>query len=119
MVRKSLHVERTFRHDVTDFQTVYQQAEEVAREVFRRLKLEDLELRTIGIKIRFKNFETYTRERSLGDYSGELDPILSSTRALLKEFEERGTPVRLLGIVVSQLQTATRAPSSLDSWTRS
>ena len=119
VARKSLHVERTFRHDIDDFQTVYLQAEEVAHEVFRRLKLEDLEFKTVGIKIRFKNFETYTREKSLGDHSDGLDPILSTTRALLKEFEGRSKPVRLLGIVLSQLRKITRSPSSLDSWAKS
>jgi DNA polymerase IV (DinB-like DNA polymerase) len=116
VTRKSLRVERTFRHDVADFQTVYLHAEELAHEVFRRLMLEDLEFRTVGIKIRFKNFETYTRERSLTDYSDRLDPILSTTKTLLQEFEGRPKPVRLLGIVVSQLRKITRSPPSLDSW---
>jgi DNA polymerase IV (DinB-like DNA polymerase) len=119
VARKSLHVERTFRQDIGDFQTVYLQAEEVAHEAFRRLKLEDLEFRTVGIKIRFKNFETYTRERSLADHSDRLDPILSTARTLLQEFEGRSKPVRLLGIVLSQLRKISHSPSSLDSWTKS
>jgi DNA polymerase IV (DinB-like DNA polymerase) len=114
--RKSLHVERTFRHDIDNFRTVYLQAEEVGHEVFRRLKLEDLEFKIVGIKIRFKTFETYTREKSLTDYSDSLDSILSTARTLLQEFEGRSKPVRLLGIVVSQLRKVTRSPSSLDSW---
>ena len=116
VARKSLHVERTFGQNITDFQLVYLKSEEVAQELLRRLGLEDLEFRTIGIKIRFKNFETYTRERSLTDYSNKLDPILSTTRMLLKEFEGRSTPVRLIGIVASHLRAITRGPSSLDSW---
>ena len=80
------------------------------------MRREDLEFRTIGIKIRFKNFETYTRETTLTDYSNKLDLILSTARNLLKEFEDRSKPIRLLGIVVSQLRTVTRTPSSLDSW---
>ena len=116
VARKSLHVERTFRHDIEDFRRVYLQAEEVGQEVFRRLKLEDLEFKTVGVKIRFKNFETYTRERTLTDYSDRIDSILSTVRTLLEEFEGRSKPVRLLGIVVSQLRRVTRSPSSLDSW---
>jgi DNA polymerase IV (DinB-like DNA polymerase) len=116
VARKSLRVERTFRHDIDNFREVYLQAEQVYHEVFRRLKLEDLEFKTVGIKIRFKNFETYTRERSLTDYSDRLDLILSTVRALLQEFDGSSKPVRLLGVVVSQLRRVTRSPSSLDSW---
>jgi len=117
VTRKSLHVERTFRHDVGDFRTVHAQAQEVGKEVFRRLKLEDLEFKTVGIKIRFKGFDTYTREKSLTDYSDRLDVILSTAQALLQEFEGSSKPVRLLGVVVSQLRKVSRgSSSSLDSW---
>jgi DNA polymerase IV (DinB-like DNA polymerase) len=101
---KSLSVERTFRQDVADFARVYAEAEDASRELAGRLKRGNFRFKVAGIKIRFHHFETFTRERSLGAFSDDQELLWNTVRELLKEFEERNEPVRLVGVRVATLE---------------
>jgi DNA polymerase IV (archaeal DinB-like DNA polymerase) len=116
---KSLSVERTFREDVSDFAEVRKEAADASSELFRRLKTAHLAYRVGGIKIRFKGFETHTREKTLTTHSESEELLQGTVSSLLGEFEGRGQPVRLVGIRVADLKPATSETSSLDAWSES
>jgi DNA polymerase IV (DinB-like DNA polymerase) len=113
---KSLSVERTFREDVVDFAEVRKEAEDAASELFRRLRTARLAYKVGGIKIRFRGFETHTRERTLTTHSESEELLKETVASLLGEFEGRDRPVRLIGIRVADLKPATSEASSLDAW---
>jgi DNA polymerase IV (DinB-like DNA polymerase) len=113
---KSLSVERTFREDVDDFARVRKEAVEATSELFRRVKSANLAFRVGGIKIRFRGFETHTRERTLPTHSESEELLQETVASLLGEFEDRGRPVRLIGIRVADLKRSTSEASSLDVW---
>jgi DNA polymerase IV (DinB-like DNA polymerase) len=114
---KSLSVERTFKDDVDDFGTVYAEVEDAALELATRTKHAGFRFKVVGIKIRFHAFETYTREKTLATYTDGREALQEAARALLKEFELREEPVRLVGIRVSGLEPLETRPSgTLDSW---
>ena len=113
---KSLGVERTFREDVDDFAQVRKEAAEASSELFRRLKTANLAYKVGGIKIRFRGFETHTREKTLPTHSESEELLQETVASLLNEFEEKGRPVRLIGIRVADLKRATSEASSLDFW---
>ncbi len=113
---KSLSVERTFREDVDDFSQVRKEAADAASELFRRLKTANLAYKVGGIKIRFRGFETHTREKTLTTHTDSEELLQETVAALLGEFESKGRPVRLIGIRVADLKRATSEASSLDVW---
>jgi len=114
---KSLTVERTFRNDVDDFGEVYAEVEDAAMELARRVRHAGYSFKVVGIKIRFHAFETYTREKTLAKHADGPEVLQEAARALLGEFEQRGEPVRLIGVRVAGLERReTRPGGSLDSW---
>jgi DNA polymerase IV (DinB-like DNA polymerase) len=113
---KSLSVERTFREDVTDFRSVRKAAADGVGELMRRVKSAGYAYRVAGIKIRFRGFETHTREKTLVSHTDSERPLLEAVERLLDEFESNGRPVRLVGIRVADIQRPTSGPSKLDDW---
>jgi DNA polymerase IV (archaeal DinB-like DNA polymerase) len=114
---KSLSVERTFKEDVKDYRTVRMEAAEGVSELMRRVKSAGYSYRVAGIKIRFKGFETHTREKTLVSHTDSEEPLLETVDKLLDEFEVRGKPVRLVGVRVADIQRSTSEPGKLDAWT--
>jgi DNA polymerase IV (DinB-like DNA polymerase) len=113
---KSLSVERTFRHDVTDFSKVEDVIQDACAELIRRLKEANLEYLVAGIKVRFSGFETHTREKKLPGYTSGQEALLDAVNLLLKEFKNSSRPFRLVGVRVSQLRRQTIPTTSLSSW---
>jgi DNA polymerase IV (archaeal DinB-like DNA polymerase) len=103
---KSLSVERTFREDVSDFGRVYVEAVDASRELSGRLKEAGFLFKVVGIKIRFHGFETHTRERTLPGFTNSEDALVDTASFLLKEFEKRAEPVRLVGVRVATIKKA-------------
>jgi len=115
---KSLSVERTFKDDVNDFRTVRKEAEEGVSELMRRVKSAGYSYRVASVKIRFRGFETHTREKTLASHTDSAEPLAEAVQKLLDEFETKGKPVRLIGVRVADIQRSTSGPSRLDDWTR-
>lgn len=115
-IAKSLSVERTFHDDVKDFRLVRKEAADGAYELMRRVRSAGYAYRVAGIKIRFKGFETHTRERTLVSHTDSEEPLLGAVDSLLDEFESKGEPVRLVGVRVADIQRSVSGPSRLDDW---
>jgi DNA polymerase IV (DinB-like DNA polymerase) len=115
-IPKSLSVERTFKDDIKDFREVRRAAADGAAELLRRLKSAGYSYRVAGIKIRFRGFETHTRERTLVSHTDSDKPLVETIDRLLDEFESKGKPVRLVGVRASDIQRSTSVPSKLDDW---
>jgi DNA polymerase IV (DinB-like DNA polymerase) len=113
---KSLSVERTFKEDVKDFREVRREAADGAGELMRRVKSAGYSYKVAGIKIRFRGFETHTREKTLVSYTDSDGPLLETIEKLLDEFESKGKPVRLVGVRVADIRVSPSSPSSLDNW---
>ncbi|MGD0477100.1 MAG: DNA polymerase IV [Nitrososphaerales archaeon] len=115
---KSLSVERTFKEDVSDFREVRRQAEDAASELIRRVKASGFAYKVGGIKIRFRGFETHTREKTLISHTDSEEALREIIGVLLDEFEATGRAFRLVGVRVSDLQRISSEPSRLDDWVR-
>jgi DNA polymerase IV (DinB-like DNA polymerase) len=116
---KSLSVERTFGKDLADFGEVRREALDAASELVRRVKASGLVYRIGGVKIRFRGFETHSREKSLTTYTDSAETLHTIVETLLKEFEREERPVRLVGVRVSDLHRANSSAARLDEWTAS
>jgi DNA polymerase-4 len=94
--------ETTFDEDTADWQTIARTIATLAREVTDELREEGYRARSVGIKLRFADFETHTREKTLPE------PTDSETVIRKAAFECLGRltldrRVRLLGVRVGDL----------------
>jgi DNA polymerase IV (archaeal DinB-like DNA polymerase) len=113
---KSMSVERTFDADAEDFEKVYAQADIEARELAQRVRDDNVTFKVVGVKIRFKGFKTFTREATLTGFTDSEEALRHEARVLLKEFEAKKRPVRLVGVRVSQLKREKAELTRLDEW---
>jgi DNA polymerase IV (DinB-like DNA polymerase) len=117
-VLKSMSVERTFGEDVEDFASVYAQVDVEARELAERVRDANLKFKVAGIKIRFRGFQTFTRETTLTGFTDSEEALRHEARILMKEFEAKKKPVRLVGVRVSGLKKEKAELTRLDEWAR-
>ncbi len=115
---KSMSVERTFNEDAEGFEQVYAQVDVEARELAERVRDANVKFKVAGIKIRFKGFQTFTRETALTGFTDSEETMKHEARVLLKEFEYKQRPVRLVGLRVSHLKRDKETLTRLDEWAR-
>src|SRR5688572_11550668 len=100
---KSISSEETFERDTMDRtqlrQCLWAQAEDIAA----RLKRKRLLAQTIQVKIRYKNFQTLTRQLTVQDPTQEARAIYRLGCYLLARDKLVQKPLRLLGLGVSGL----------------
>ena len=101
---KSIGSETTFDDDTRDADIVGAVLRDLADAVHSQLEPEGLVYRTVGIKVRFENFETHTAAKSLRVYTRDKEPIVEQARALVRPFLEDGRKIRLLGVRLSNLK---------------
>ena len=110
---KSIGAEETFATDL-------RRAPECDRELVRltdracaRLRASGLRARTVNLKIRFADFDTRTRARTVDEPTDLSTVVLEVARELLAQFDVR-RGVRLLGVSLSQLTTQAVVQETLD-----
>ncbi len=100
---KSISHETTFGDDTNDRQLIDATLAKLVQLVSRRLREHRLWSRTIQLKLRYSDFTTLTRARTL-DESTQLDKvILETVRMLFAENWQSGRRVRLLGVQAGSL----------------
>jgi DNA polymerase IV (DinB-like DNA polymerase) len=113
---KSMSVERTFDEDAEGFERVYAQVDVEVRELAERVRDANVKFKVAGIKIRFKGFQTFTREATLTGFTDSEEALRHQAHILLKEFEHKNRPVRLVGVRVSGLKQEKEELTRLDQW---
>lgn len=104
---KSLSREVTFDVDISKPGELLAELQRQVESVTGRLRSHRLLARTIQIKIRDSRFRTATRSRSLPAPTASTDVVFQQARVLLQTWlaQNRNTPVRLLGVGVSGLES--------------
>lgn len=106
-VAKSLSHEMTFPVDVDDPQVLLVHLLELTEQVAERLRAKRIRGKTVQIKVRYSNFDTITRARSLRQPTHSTDLLWQVASDLLKwELPHRPLDVRLIGMGISNLETA-------------
>jgi len=104
---KSISSERTFATDISDKNILLNVLLGQVEDVAHRLRMNDLEAKTITLKLRYDDFRTITRSRTFADPTDVTSTLLQQARqALLKWHKKSAGPLRLLGFGVSGLQKA-------------
>ena len=109
-VAKSRSSETTFDRDVSDFERLQEVVRKQAVEVCTALRKREVRGRTIGIKMRYDNWTTLTRDRSFGEFTNDADVVARVALDLLEENRPE-RPVRLLGVRVAGFEGVVDAPA--------
>ncbi|MBB3040241.1 DNA polymerase IV [Nocardioides sp. LMS-CY] len=99
---KSVSVEGTYDHDLTDRDLMERLLTRQAGDVAQRLRRSGLSGRTVTIKVRLHDFTTLNRSTTLSSPTDAAATIARLARALLADLDTSGG-VRLLGVGVSGL----------------
>jgi DNA polymerase IV len=105
---KSISQETTFARDVRDDRMLETTLKELAAEVGKNLRRENLAGKTIKIKLRWPDFTTLTRQTTLSVPTDQDAEIITAALDLLHKVREKGQPVRLIGVGVSNLGAPAR-----------
>ncbi len=100
---KSVGHEETFSTDLTEREALRCEALRMSERVAERLREGRRTGRTVQLKLRYKDFRTITRSRTLPEPTNLATDIAAVARALLDAVDV-GDGIRLLGVAVQQLQ---------------
>jgi len=95
---KSLGHETTFEHDIVDAAVLHREILRLSDGVAVRLRRAGVRARTVVLKLRFSDFTTITRSRTLAEPTDLARRIAEEARALYDAAAEGGRPVRLIGV---------------------
>jgi DNA polymerase IV len=100
---KSISRETTFQKDVQDWQIIAKTLAALTREVTGDMQDSGFVAKTVTIKIRFSDFQTLTRAKTLADYIDSEEEMRRAAFACLKRIELIKR-VRLIGVRASNLE---------------
>jgi len=101
---KSSGTETTFEKDVLDLHFLAETVDDQATDLVHHLRKINRRGKTITLKLRYSDFRTITRSRTLWHFTDDPALIAATARTLLSESTEAGqTAVRLIGVSVSSL----------------
>ena len=117
-VAKSESRETTFDTDLRGLAELEPQLRRLTEQLCGTLDRQDQRGRTIGIKVRYDDFSTVTRARSVAAAVNDLDSVWSVALDLLRRLDPP-RPVRLLGVRVAGLDEDQAAVAAADQLTLS
>jgi len=103
-IAKSVAAEHTFNENLTSEIFMIEKLERIAEELENRLKKYSISGKTVTLKIKYSDFTTQTRSKTLPYFISDKGLLLETAKDLL--FQERmKDSVRLLGISLNNLNT--------------
>ena len=103
---KSISNEHTFEVDVADIDKILDVLMKLSEKVSGRLRKAGLKGRTISLKIRFSDFQTFTRASTLEIPTNFIEDIYQICAGKIKGFDLSQKRVRLIGVHVSNLASS-------------
>jgi nucleotidyltransferase/DNA polymerase involved in DNA repair len=110
---KSIGAEETFTRDVDDPDVVRRELLRLAERTGARLRTAGLAGRTVSVKIRFADFTTITRARTLPEATDVAAVLYGTARTLYEALGLDRARLRLVGIRVEGLVASETAPRQL------
>ena len=104
-VAKSVSHETTFSVDIHSVDALKAWLLELTEQVARRLRRHDIVGHTVHVKIRFGNFQTITRSKTISTPTQTTQVLWETASQILAAAPLEGRGIRLLGMGVSNLST--------------
>jgi DNA polymerase-4 len=113
-IRKSVGAENTFSIDLTEFDAMVAELEPLIDKVWRYCEPSGTRGRTVTLKVKFADFETITRSRSVASAIVSRRDLAGLAIGLLEDNMPLPNAVRLLGVSLSSLQVGDDEEPQLD-----
>ena len=110
---KSIGAEETFARDVDDPAVVLRELLRLSERTAARLRATDSLGRTVSIKVRFADFTTITRSKTLGEPTDVARVVYETARGLYEALGLQRARLRLVGVRVEGLVDADSTPRQL------
>lgn len=102
--RKSVGGERTFFDDIAGTDALRTTMDEIVEIVWARIDRSGARGRTVTLKLRYADFTTITRARSLHHFVADKAEFSTIGHALLEDLMPLPQPIRLMGLTLSGLE---------------
>jgi DNA polymerase IV (DinB-like DNA polymerase) len=104
-IRKSISKDRTFLEDVEPEAVNYlhETISKICERIAEKMKRKALEYRTVTVKLRYADYTTIQRSRTLPVSTGDTDMLRRIAREIFDQKRDPDRAVRLLGVKVSGL----------------
>ena len=99
--------------DVTDTDKLHDVLRDLAAQVARTTRREQLAGRVITLKVRYQGFDTYTRQSSIEKATGDERVLLDTAWALFSKGDLPDKAVRLIGIGISGWEEAEQGQADM------
>ena len=111
----SVSRETTFQEDTADTSLLEMTLDLMAKDLIGNLVDEHLVFRTVTVKVRYEDFDTHTRSRTLDTYSRDPGTLLRIAKSLLRDLSNE-KKIRLIGLRLSSLHGIDSRQKSLDDF---
>lgn len=118
-IDQSIGAERTFDSDTDDLEQISKHFMELSDTVARKLRSSQQAARTISIKVRFSDFKTVTRSKTLANPTELAHEIFQVSQSLLAGMNLQRVRIRLVGVRAENLVPASPDATELQFGTRS
>jgi len=111
---KSIGAERTFDSDLDDPELLHAEFLDLSNKVAKRLRAAEYFARTITIKVRFADFTSVTRSKSLSSSTDLATEIYATSKNLFDAMQLQRARVRLVGVRATGLVPASESSVQLE-----
>lgn len=121
-LEKSIGAEETFAVDTADDALLHRELLRLSHRTAARLRSSGMVARTVALKLRFADYSTITRSRTVQTPVDSAQLIYAVALQLLESVGDRAMTVRLVGVRAEQLEDAARTSLQLsidrrdDNW---
>ena len=99
-IAKSIGREFTFEKDHSDKKLIFKTVRKLLKNIFEDLEKSKFSYSTIKIKLRYEDFSTFTKQKSLKEKSKDFNLAYKIGKGLIEEFSNK-KKIRLIGISLS------------------
>jgi DNA polymerase IV len=110
---RSVGAEETFGADVADDAVIHRELLRLAERCATRLRASGYVSRTVSIKVRFADFRTLTRSRTLREPTDVTRVVYETARGLFDALDRGGALIRLVGVRAEGLSEVDDTPHQL------
>ncbi|MFC7492117.1 MULTISPECIES: DNA polymerase IV [unclassified Knoellia] len=107
---KSIGADETFEYDIDDPREIHRHLLKLSDRVAARLRAARLTGRTVSIKVRFSDFTTITRARTLREPTDTSREIYETATSLFDALGLQRARIRLVGVRLEKLVAVEQAP---------
>ncbi|MEK6838096.1 MAG: DNA polymerase IV [Nanoarchaeota archaeon] len=105
---KSINRNFTFEQDTKDEARIFASVDEMLEDAHNYLTAGNFRCKTVGIRARYEDFETHTREKTLPEATADVDLMKATARQLLQPFFSDRRKIRQAGVRLAHLETVDR-----------